>query len=143
MTHPILRPAIVLVLWSLLVLLWMIGTRIPALKRHNLDIRGAVGGRGSDLDGVLPDKTQWKAHNYNNLMEQPTLFYALVLMLAILAPGDGVSVVLAWVYVVLRIVHSIWQATVNIVFYRATLFTISSVVLIALALRAAMLVLSE
>ena len=81
-SYPILQPAIVLVLWSLLVLLWMSAVRIPALRRANLDLRN-VGGRGPDLNGVLPDQVQWKSHNYNHLMEQPTLFYAVVLVLAL------------------------------------------------------------
>ena len=141
MTYPILQPAIVLVLWSLFVLLWMVTTRIPALKAAAVDTR-ARGGRGADLDGILPASTQWKAHNYNHLMEQPTLFYAVTLILGITAPADVISFWLAWLYVALRIVHSIWQATVNVVYYRAALFAVSSLVLIVLSLRAAYLVLS-
>ena len=141
MTYPILQPAIALVLWSLFVLLWMVATRLPALRAAAVDL-SAVGGRGADLDGILPPSTQWKAHNYNHLMEQPTLFYAVVLILGIAAPADFASYWLAWLYVVLRIVHSIWQATVNVVRYRAGLFAIFSMVLIVLAMRAAYLVLS-
>lgn len=138
-SYPILQPAIALVLWSLLVLLWMSSVRIPALRRANLDLRN-VGGRGPDLDGVLPDRVQWKSHNYNHLMEQPTLFYAVVLALALVAPADTWSVRLAWAYVALRIVHSVYQATINVVLVRSTIFTAYSVVLIALALRAASLI---
>jgi hypothetical protein len=140
MTYPILQPAIVLVLWSLLMLCWAIGLRVPALRKANIDVRVVVGGRGQDLDGVLPDQIQWKAHNYNHLMEQPTLFYAVVLMLAVVAPSDALSVGLAWAYVGTRIVHSVYHATVNVVFVRATMFTVMSFLLIALALRAAVLV---
>jgi hypothetical protein len=143
MLHPILRPAIVLVVWSLVMLLWLMATRLPALRAANIDPSKVIGGRGTDLDGVLPDKTQWKAHNYNHLMEQPTLFYAITLMVAVVAPGDAVSYVLAWIYVLLRIAHSVWQATVNVVAVRAGIFTISSLVLMALALRAAMLIFGE
>ncbi len=138
-SYPILQPAIALVLWSLLVLLWMSAVRVPALRRANLDLRN-VGGRGPDLDGVLPDQVQWKSHNYNHLMEQPTLFYAVVLALALAAPADTWSVRLAWAYVALRVVHSVYQATINVVLVRSTIFTAYSVVLIALALRAALLI---
>ena len=138
-SYPILQPAIALVLWSLLVLLWLSAVRVPALRRANLDLRN-VGGRGPDLDGVLPDRVQWKSHNYNHLMEQPTLFYAVVLALALAAPADTWSVRLAWAYVALRVVHSVYQATINVVLVRSTIFTAYSVVLIALALRGAFLI---
>ena len=138
-SYPILQPAIVLVLWSLLVLLWMSAVRIPALRRANIDLRN-VGGRGPDLNGVLPDQAQWKSHNYNHLMEQPTLFYAVVLALALVAPADTWSVYLAWAYVALRVVHSVYQATINVVLVRSIIFTAYSFVLLALVLRAALLI---
>ena len=93
------------------------------------------GGRGQNLEGVLPDKINWKAHNYAHLMEQPTLFYATVVILAILAPSP-LAVLLAWIYVGLRIVHSVWQAMVNIVSVRFLLFLAYSLALIALAILA-------
>jgi hypothetical protein len=141
MTYPVLQPAIVLVLWSLLVLLWMVVTRVPALGAANVDLNRA-GGRGTDLDGILPERIQWTAHNYNHLMEQPTLFYAVCLIVAVVAPADRASFVLAWIYVALRIVHSFWQIRVNVVRIRAAIFGVSSTVLIIFALRAAMLVMS-
>lgn len=138
MSYPILQPAIALVLWSLVVLIWLSAVRIPALRKANLDLRN-VGGRGPDLDGVLPDRAQWKSHNYNHLMEQPTLFYAVVLTLAVIAPTDPWGLRLAWTYFALRVVHSVYQATVNVVLIRSMIFTVCSCVLIALALRAAWL----
>ena len=79
------------------------------------------GGRGQDLEGVLPDSVNWKAHNYMHLMEQPTLFYATVAILAIMGPVEH-DVLFAWGYVTIRIVHSVWQATVNTIPVRFTLF---------------------
>jgi hypothetical protein len=141
MTYPVLQPAIVLILWSLVVLLWMVISRVPALGVAKVDLN-AAGGRGADLDGILPAQTQWKAHNYNHLMEQPTLFYAVCLIVAVVAPADRVSFVLAWIYVALRIVHSLWQIMVNVVRIRAAIFGVYSLVLIVFAIRAAMLVMS-
>ncbi len=139
MSYPILQPAVVLVIWSLFMLVWALALRVPALGKAKISMNTA-GGRGSDLDGVLADEIQWKAHNYNHLMEQPTLFYAVALMVAVVAPSDGLSVGLAWLYVLLRVAHSIYQSTVNIVAIRARIFVISSSVLALLALRAAWLV---
>jgi hypothetical protein len=135
MQNAILAPAAVLVAWSLVVLLWMAALRLPALAKLKLPPEKARGGRGSDLDGVLPPELQWKAHNYNHLMEQPTVFYALVAILAI-AGASQTDVMLAWAYVGLRVVHSLWQALVNTIPVRLTLFSLGSVVLIALTVSA-------
>lgn len=140
MNMPILAPAAVLVAWTLLVLLWMASTRLPALAKLKLPPEKSRGGRGSDLDGVLPAEIQWKAHNYNHLMEQPTIFYALVMILA-LGGYAQIDVTLAWAYVVLRIVHSLWQALVNTIPVRLGIFIVSSVVLVVLAIRALMVTL--
>ncbi len=136
----ILAPAAVLVAWTLIMLTWMAATRLPALFKLKLPPEQTRGGRGSDLDGILPPEIQWKSHNYNHLMEQPTIFYALVAILAIAGTGE-VDVWLAWAYVGLRVVHSIWQATVNTIPVRLTLFTLSSLVLVAMAVHALMLTL--
>lgn len=135
MQNAILAPAAVLVAWSLVVLLWMAALRLPALAKLKLPPEKARGGRGSDLDGVLPPELQWKAHNYNHLMEQPTVFYALVAILAI-AGASQTDVMLAWAYVGLRVIHSLWQALVNTIPVRLTLFSLGSVVLIALTVSA-------
>ncbi|MCP2853508.1 MAPEG family protein, partial [Salmonella enterica] len=77
MKADLLAPAAVLVLWTLVMLFWMAGTRFPALKAAGIDVSKAVGGRGQDLETVLPANVNWKAHNYAHLVEQPTLFYAV------------------------------------------------------------------
>lgn len=135
MQAQILTPAAVLVLWSLVMLFWMGGSRLPALSKLGGLAKAKPGGRGQDLEGVIPDEINWKAHNYSHLMEQPTLFYAAVTILAILGAGS-LDVALAWGYVVIRIVHSIWQATVNRLPVRFSLFALSSLCLIGLAIRA-------
>lgn len=140
MHSPILAPVVALVLWSLVVLAWVVFTRLPALKGVGIDLARARGGRPGALDGVLPDSTQWKAHNYIHLMEQPTLFYAVCLTLAVLGAGGGLNATLAWAYVGLRVVHSLIQATSNIIRYRFLAFALSTLVLIALTVHAALIV---
>jgi len=137
---PIFAPAIVLVLWSLVMLGWLAITRLPAMAKAGIDLRSLVGARGANLEGVVPDRVNWKAHNYAHLMEQPTLFYVTVVILALVGAGDGVNLQLAWAYVVLRVAHSIVQATWNRVAVRFTLFSLSTVALLALALHAAIAV---
>lgn len=134
---PILAPVVALVAWTLIVMLWMVVTRMPAMKKAGISLNGLVGGRGANLEGVIPDQVQWKSHNYMHLMEQPTLFYAIALTLALMGMGAGINYWLAWGYVGLRVIHSIVQATVNIVMYRFALFFLASLCLIGLTVHAA------
>ncbi|MEO9633262.1 MAG: MAPEG family protein [Parasphingorhabdus sp.] len=137
MNTAILAPAAVLVLWSLIILFWMAGTRFPALAKTGANLSDAKpGGRGSDLEGVIPDKVNWKSHNFTHLMEQPTLFYATVIILAISDAAYGANLYLAWAYVIIRIIHSIWQVTVNLVKVRLVLFVASTICLVILAINA-------
>ena len=137
MHSPILAPVVALVLWTLVMMYWMYLTRLPAMRAAGIDFKGRVGSKGSDLDKIVPAPIQWKAHNYNHLMEQPTLFYAVCLVLAIAGLGDGLNVTLAWTYIGLRVLHSLIQATTNIVRYRFLAFVASALVLTVLAVRAA------
>ncbi len=132
----ILGPVAALALWSMLMWLWMYVTRLPAMSAAGIDGTKLVGGTGKGFDGVLPDHVQWKAHNYNHLMEQPTVFYAVALALAIGSMGDGLNLWLAWAYVGLRVLHSLVQATINRVILRFALFALASLCLIALCLHA-------
>lgn len=134
MNSSILAPAAVLVLWTLVMLFWMAATRLPAMKAKGIDLSKAVGGRGQDLEGVLPANVNWKAHNYAHLVEQPTLFYAVVAILAIARVDTPIAVALAWAYTALRIAHSLVQATFNRVSVRFPLFMLSTLTLLGLAI---------
>ena len=140
MTVEILRPVVALAAWSFVMLLWMLVTRFPAMKAAGVNLGKLVGTKGSDADGTLPAKAQWKAHNYNHLMEQPTLFYAICLTLAVAGWGHGLNAWLAWAYVALRVLHSLAQATTNRVRTRFIFFLLSSLVLAALIVHAAIAV---
>src|SRR6184192_845011 len=130
MHSPILAPIVTLVAWSVIMQIWMYATRIPAMRRAGISLKGRVGTRGSALEGAIPDDVNWKAHNYNHLMEQPTIFYAVALSLALMNFGGGINLYLAWGYVALRIVHSLIQATANIVAYRFLVFSLASLCLL-------------
>ena len=138
MDSPILAPLVALVLWSFVMWTWLYATRIPAIIKGGIvyDPRRPV----SEFADAIPPEVRWKADNYNHLMEQPTLFYAIALALALLGEGAGLNAVLAWAYVALRVVHSLVHATVNVVMLRFGLFMAGSLALLALAIRAAMVV---
>ncbi len=140
MQSEILKPVAVLIAWSLVMLVWMVIVRLPAMKRAGIDLGTVRGGKPGGLDGVIDEKAQWPAHNYIHLMEQPTLFYAVALLLAFAGWGNGMNATIAWAYVGLRILHSLIQATSNIIRYRFAAFALSTLCLVALALHALMAV---
>ena len=133
----ILQPVIALAAWTMLMWAWMYATRIPAMSARKLDPNALADDPDVTLDRVLPPQVQWKAHNYNHLHEAPTVFYAVAIVLAIIGQGDGLNAWLGWAYVALRVLHSLVQATVNRVVIRFAVFVLSSLVLIALILHAA------
>jgi hypothetical protein len=120
--------------------LWMYAVRIPAMQKAKLDPNALVDDPEMSLDRALPPRAQWPAHNYNHLHEAPTVFYATCLVLAVAGQGNGHSLAVAWVYVGLRVIHSLWQATSNRVMVRFGLFALSSVALLALVVHTAMVV---
>ena len=130
-THaPILLPVMALVAWSLVMWLWMYVTRLPAMRKAGMK-PDPNAPRGEQMS-QLPASVRWKADNYNHLMEQPTIFYAAALALALMGQGDGVNLILAWAYVGLRVVHSLWQALTNVIEVRFALFALSTLPLIAM-----------
>lgn len=138
MNSPILQPVMVLVLWSMVMWAWLYATRIPAMRaaRTRLDANLPR----EQITGNLPPRVRWKADNYNHLMEQPTIFYATAFVLAFVGAAEGLNLWLAWAYVALRVVHSLWQATSHVIIVRFSIFMVASLVLLALAVRAAVAV---
>jgi hypothetical protein len=131
----LLAPGAVLALWTLIMLLWVAGTRFSAMAKVGMDVKTAPpGGRGVNLEDVLPANVNWKSHNYTHLLEQPTLFYAVIIFLSLSGGVTDLTRGLAWAYVVLRIIHSLWQATVNRIPVRFTIFLLSTFCLLALTL---------
>ncbi len=139
MHSPILNTVVALVVWSLVMWTWMYVTRIPAIMKMKMRLDPDAP-RGEQMN-LLPANVRWKADNYNHLMEQPTIFYAIAITLALMNAGDGINATLAWTYVILRVVHSCVQAVLNKIEVRFALFFLSSLALIALAFNAAVLAL--
>lgn len=133
MFSTILTPVLALVAWSLVMWLWLYAARIPAMQKAKIDPQKAV------LEGTLGLKgpAQWPADNYNHLMEQPTLFYALAFYVYLSGTESTINIALAWAYVVLRIVHSFIQATSNIVMLRFLVFSLASLCLVAMVVEQA------
>lgn len=135
----ILQPVVALTIWTMVMWVWMYATRIPAMSKvpDMPPPSKMVGSTGASLREKLPAQVSWKADNYNHLHEAPTVFYAIAIVLAIIGQGDGLNALLAWIYVGLRVAHSLVQATANVVLVRFVLFALSSLVLMSLILHAA------
>ena len=134
MCNPIFAPVIALVLWTFVMWIWLYATRIPALSR--LGIVYDPNKPNEAFAAQMPPAVRWKADNYNNLMEQPQLFYAVAIVLALSDAGGGASLWLAWLYVAARVVHSLVHALINVVVIRFAFFAIASAILLALTIRA-------
>jgi hypothetical protein len=131
----LLGPVVALVAWSMVMWLWMYATRIPAILALKMKLDPAAP-RGEQM-ATLPAHVRWKADNYNHLMEQPTIFYAIVLALAAMGNVAESILVLAWAYVGVRVVHSLVQALVNKIEVRFALFFLSNLPLFGLTYGAA------
>ena len=136
----ILQPVIALAAWTMVMWVWMYGTRLPAMAAAQVDPDKLAHDPETTLDRSLPAQVQWKAHNSNHLHEAPTVFYVVAIVLAIVGEGDGTNAWLGWLYVALRVFHSLVQATINRVVLRFAVFAVSSLVLIVLIVRAALAV---
>jgi hypothetical protein len=128
----ILTPVLALVAWTLIIWIWMYATRIPAVNAAQLDPQAA---RFPGSLDVLPDHARQVADNYNHLFEQPTIFYALVFYIYMAGTADPLAIWLAWAYVVLRVIHSLIQCTVNRVPLRFAVFALGTLVLMVLTVR--------
>jgi hypothetical protein len=134
-TNGLLAPMVALIAWSLVMWAWLYATRIPAMRR--LKLSPQRGRFAREMNQQMPDHARQVADNYNHLMEQPTIFYAVCVVLQLLGQGDQpINIGLAWGYVVLRVAHSLVQSTVNHVATRFTVFAVSTLCLIALTVHA-------
>jgi hypothetical protein len=123
----VLTPVLALVVWSLIIWVWMYATRIPAMQKAGIDPDAAI--HPGSLD-ALPKNVRAVADNYNHLMEQPTIFYALAFFTFLVGHDSQTAIGLAWAYVVLRVIHSLIQATAFRVMARFLVFSLSTIVLI-------------
>jgi hypothetical protein len=130
-----LAPVLALIAWTFVMWIWMYATRIPAMQKAKIDV-AELSRTGKKLD--LPPDVARVADNYNHLHEQPTLFYALALTTQLAGAADGVAIALAWTYVASRVVHSLVQATRNVIPVRFAVFAIGSLVLMALLVHTAL-----
>ena len=128
----ILLPVFVMGLLHVVMFVWMLATRLPAMTRAGLASQDA---RDTSALKSLPPEVTQVADNYNHLFEQPVLFYAVAISIAVLGHVDPLHVTCAWAFTGLRIAHSLVQATLNIVNIRFTLFLFAWIALAVMIVR--------
>jgi hypothetical protein len=72
------------------------------------------------------------ANNFRNLFEMPVLYFAIVPLLMITHQANHVQVALAWVFVLLRVIHSFIHIVVRKVQLRAPIYWLGSAALMAM-----------
>ena len=132
MFQSMMTPVLALVVWTLVMWIWLYATRIPAMRRAGIDP-----GKTQDKSVMdkLPIEARRIADNYNHLHEQPVIFYALCIYSHLVGVGDELNVMLAWVYVGARVLHSLIQCLWNYIPVRFLVFSLGSVVLAVMAVR--------
>jgi hypothetical protein len=130
LTSSMLTPMLALIVWTLVMTVWMFALRIPAIQQAKISPADA---REPSSLNALPLKVRQVGYNLDNLMQQPTLFYALVAYSYLAGQQNALNIALAWTYVALRVVHSLIQATVNLVLVRFGVFALGTLVLAVLA----------
>jgi hypothetical protein len=119
----ILAPVFVQVLLTLMVLFTLAGRRLAAFKRKELT--GSVSLREANW----PDYARQAEYNYQNQFELPVLFYVLAILSIITRHADVFFVLMAWLFVTLRVLHALVHVTINDLRARAGLFVASAIVL--------------
>lgn len=87
-----------------------------------------------------PDYVQKIGRNFANLLEVPVLFYLLAVLVITLDINNTLLLNLAWLYVVLRLVHTIIHVSYNYVMHRFMVFGLSVLTLLTMWVQFIMLV---
>ena len=127
-TLDILKPVFVLAMRTSWVLLLIPITRIRAARRREVVADDFKYGESA----AVPDRVGLPNRNYMNLLELPLLFYVVCLILYVTASTTPLLTAVAWVYVALRIVHSVIHLSYNHVTHRLLAFALSNFVLVVL-----------
>ena len=129
MTHALMGPVLAQVGLTLVTLMVLYATRVPAMIAARPSNEMMQDPKSRDL---LPKPARFAAENYNHQFEAPVLFYVLCICAMVTGLGDQTTLMLAWAYIGLRVVHAIIHIVYNRVMHRFAVFSLSSLVLIAL-----------
>jgi len=116
----ILYPLFELVLLTFAIAVWMARLRFVAVKRGDLSARYYRLNRGGEVPEYLAKVSQ----NYDNLLELPILFYVVSVLLYVTNQVEIAQLILAWLFVASRYIHSYIHTTSNHLLHRMWAFMI-------------------
>ena len=123
--YQLLATIVAMAVLQLIMHIWLYATRIPAMFQAKISSNKATKAK---LE-TLPKWATNVADNYNHLFESPTVYYAMVLAIVLMGLTDQSLMIAGWVFVGLRYIHSLVQATINIIMLRFAIFSLSWVAL--------------
>lgn len=121
-------PTFVLVLLTFGVMIRMLMSRIAEMKANKIHPQAIA--TSAALAARMQDSRA--SDNFRNLFETPVLFYAAMLFAQSTPQSGQILLGLAWLYVALRVVHSLIQCSYNKVMQRFYVFFASIWVLLAI-----------
>ena len=121
-------PALAMVVLTIAVWLRLFVTRIGEMKRERIHPQAVA---TSAMAAARLTDTR-AADNFRNLFELPVLFYVALVVAALTSQVNAVTLSLAWVFVVLRIAHSVIHCGYNKVMHRFRAYLLSGFALWAL-----------
>jgi len=127
-TRAIFLPALAMVALTFLVWCRLYVVRIAQIHRGRIDPQAVA--TSAQAAARLTDTRA--SDNFRNLFELPVLFYVAVGVIAISGMGGAAALALAWLFVVLRVVHSVIHCSYNRVMHRLFVHASSTLVLWAL-----------
>ena len=134
--YSLFYPMLALFLWSIAVLTITISIRIVEMTK------GKLTNKYFELfQGNTPSDSVLKStNNLRNLTEFPPLFYVISLLIIFADKSDQLFLTLAWVYFIARVAHSLVHLTINYVPARFVFYLISTLLLVGMWLRFALLI---
>jgi hypothetical protein len=123
----ILLPVFVQVTLTFVILVWMARSRIGALRAGQVKMGDVALGQT-----VWPTRVQQISNNYHSQLQLPVLFYVLTILAIVTRHADLIFVVLAWLFVISRIVHAYIHCTTNYMRHRFNAFAAGFFILLAM-----------
>lgn len=127
-TSALIWPVVAMVVLTIMVWLRMFQTRVGEMKRRRIHPQ-SVATSSQMLQSVEDSRA---ADNFRNLFELPVLFYTAIALALYTGAGGTPILVLAWVFVALRVLHSAIHCTYNKVIHRFRAYVFGGFVLWAL-----------
>ena len=121
----ILLPMFVQVALTFVLLFWMSGLRVKAIRSGQVDPQQV-----RLREPNWPPRVIQVANAFHNQLELPVLFYVVVLLALVTETLDSVLLVLSWLFVLARVIHASVHVTSNRLDRRTGVFAVGAIALL-------------